>query len=92
VFNEFRRRIGQGELPPLFIIGPEGQGQLVNYRVRQNYMIVDRMFSAELRLGKRQQTVRIVRTDGVRRGLFGSHQDAAVPIDTVGRGEGGGSQ
>lgn len=92
VFIEFPRGIGQGELPPLFVIGPEGQGQLVNYRVRQNYMIVDRLFAAaELRLGQRQQTVRIVRTDGVRRGLFGSHQDAAIPVDPVGRGDGGGS-
>jgi type IV secretion system protein TrbG len=65
VFIEFPRGIGQGELPPLFVIGPEGEGQLVNYRVRQNYMIVDRLFAAaELRLGDRQQRVRIVRTDG----------------------------
>jgi P-type conjugative transfer protein TrbG len=92
VFIEFPRGIGQGELPPLFVIGPEGQGQLVNYRVRQNYMIVDRLFAAaELRLGQRQQTVRIVRTDGVQRGLFGNQQDAATPVDPVGRGEGGGS-
>ena len=65
VFIEFPRGIGQGELPPLFVIGPEGEGQLVNYRVRQNYMIVDRLFAAaELRLGDSQQKVRIVRTDG----------------------------
>lgn len=65
VFIEFPRGIGQGELPPLFVIGPAGEGQLINYRVRQNYMIVDRLFAAaELRLGDRQQKVRIVRTDG----------------------------
>jgi type IV secretion system protein VirB9 len=65
VFIEFPRGIGQGEMPPLFVIGPEGEGQLVNYRVRQNFMIVDRLFAAaELRLGDRQQRVRIVRTDG----------------------------
>jgi type IV secretory pathway VirB9-like protein len=40
--------------------------QLVNYRVRGNHMIVDRLFAAaELRLrGKQQKIVRIVRTDG----------------------------
>ncbi len=55
-------------MPPLFVIGPEGEGQLVNYRIRRNYMIVDRLFAAaELRLGDRQRVVRIVRTDGVRR-------------------------
>jgi type IV secretion system protein VirB9 len=38
----------------------------VNYRVRGNHMIVDRLFAAaELRLGgEHQQKVRIVRTDG----------------------------
>ena len=55
-------------MPPLFVIGPEGDGQLVNYRIRRNYMIVDRLFAAaELRLGDRQRVVRIIRTDGVRR-------------------------
>ncbi|MEM7683188.1 MAG: P-type conjugative transfer protein TrbG [Pseudomonadota bacterium] len=68
VFIEFPRGIGQGEMPPLFVIGPEGDGQLVNYRIRRNYMIVDRLFAAaELRLGDHQHVVRIVRTDGVRR-------------------------
>lgn len=68
VFIEFPRGIGQGEMPPLFVIGPEGEGQLVNYRIRRNYMVVDRLFAAaELRLGDRQRVVRIVRTDGVRR-------------------------
>jgi type IV secretion system protein TrbG len=55
-------------MPPLFVVGPEGDtSELVNYRVRGNYMIVDRLFAAaELRLGvsKSQKRVRIVRTDG----------------------------
>ena len=65
VYIEMPRGIAQGEAPPLFVIGPEGDGQLVNYRVRQNYYIVDRLFgAAELRLGgEHQQTVRISRTD-----------------------------
>ena len=66
VFIEFPTGIAQGQMPPLWVIGAEGGGQLVNYRVRQNYMIVDQLFAAaELRLGgKDQQVVRIVRTDG----------------------------
>jgi type IV secretion system protein VirB9 len=66
VFIEFPRGIRQGEMPPLFVIGPEGGAELVNYRARQNYYVVDRLFAAaELRLGgERQQKVRIVRTDG----------------------------
>ena len=65
VFIEMPRGISQGELPPLFVLGPDGKGELVNYRVRQNYYVVDRLFgAAELRLGgEHQQVVRIVRTD-----------------------------
>lgn len=66
VFIEFPTGISQGELPPLWVIGAEGDGQLVNYRVRGHHMIVDRLFAAaELKLGgKHQEVVRIVRTDG----------------------------
>lgn len=66
VYIEFSRGIRQGEMPPLFVIGAEGGAELVNYRVRQNYYVVDRLFAAaELRLGgKGQEMVRIVRTDG----------------------------
>lgn len=68
VFIEFPRGIGQGEMPPLFVVGPEGDtSELVNYRVRGNYMIIDRLFAAaELRFGadKNQKRVRISRTDG----------------------------
>ncbi len=68
VFIEFPRGIGQGEMPPLFVVGPEGDtSELVNYRVRGSYMIVDRLFAAaELRFGagNHQKRVRITRTDG----------------------------
>ncbi len=67
VFIEFPSGIRQGEMPPLFVIGPAGGSELVNYRVRQNYYIVDRLFAAaELRLGDKdsERRVRIVRTDG----------------------------
>jgi type IV secretion system protein VirB9 len=67
VYIEFPRGIGQGEMPPLFIVGPEGKtSELVNYRVRSNHIIVDRLFAAaELRLGDggSERRVRIVRTD-----------------------------
>jgi type IV secretion system protein TrbG len=68
VYIEFPAGIGQGEMPPLFIVGPEGKtSELVNYRVRGSHMIVDRLFAAaELRLGDAgsERRVRIVRTDG----------------------------
>jgi P-type conjugative transfer protein TrbG len=67
VYVEFPRGIVQGEMPPLFVIGADGEPQIANSRIHQNVLIVDRLFgAAELRLGSgdRQQTVRIVRTDG----------------------------
>jgi type IV secretion system protein VirB9 len=70
VYIEFPTGIRQGEMPPLFIIGPGGDTELVNYRARQNYYIVDRLFgAAELRLGDKnsERRVRIIRTDGRRR-------------------------
>jgi type IV secretion system protein VirB9 len=69
VYIEFSRRIDQGEAPPLFVVGTDGGSELVNYRMRGNYYIVDRLFAAaELRLGTQpQQVVRITRTDGTPR-------------------------
>lgn len=62
-FIEFSPSIGHGEAPPLFIIGDNGEAQLVNYRMAGRYYVVDRLFgAAELRLGEhRQQIVRISR-------------------------------
>jgi type IV secretion system protein VirB9 len=64
VFIEFPEGIAQGDMPPLWVIGPAGDAELVNYRVKGRHMIVDRLFAtAELRLGaKKQEKVRIIRT------------------------------
>ena len=67
VYVEFPRGIVQGEMPPLFVIGSEGELQIANSRIYRNILIVDRLFgAAELRLGSgdHQQTVRISRSDG----------------------------
>lgn len=64
VYVVFPRGIVQGEMPPIFVLGSDGEPQIVNSRVHQNVLIVDRLFgAAELRLGSgnRQHTVRIVR-------------------------------
>ncbi len=65
VYIEFPERLDQSEAPPLFIVGAQGDAELVNYRVRGRYYIVDRLFgAAELRLGRDpQQVVRISRSD-----------------------------
>lgn len=64
VYIQFPARIDQGEAPPLFVVSSEGEAQLVNYRVKGRYYVVDRLFArAELRLGENdQQVVRIDRT------------------------------
>jgi len=67
VYIVFPAGIVQGEMPPLFVLGSDGEPEIVNSRIYRNILIVDRIFAAaELRLGSgdRQQTLRIVRTDG----------------------------
>jgi type IV secretion system protein VirB9 len=50
-YIEFKDDLGTIEAPPLFLTDSDGSGQLVNYRVKQNYYVVDRLFDrAELRL------------------------------------------
>jgi len=70
VYIQFPPGIAQGELPPVFVVGVTGSAELVNYRYRAPYYIVDRLFgAAELRLGgDKAQVVRVSRTDGVKRG------------------------
>ncbi|KFD26166.1 P-type conjugative transfer protein TrbG [Sphingobium yanoikuyae] len=66
VLIEFPSDIATGEMPPLFVTGASGSAELVNYRVKGHFMIVDRLFSAaELRLGdkKTSKLVRIERID-----------------------------
>jgi P-type conjugative transfer protein TrbG len=64
-YIEFPASIAVGETPPLFLVDPKGDAQLVNYRLQGRFYVVDRIFeAAELRLGlKRQDVVRITRVD-----------------------------
>lgn len=71
VFIEFPASIVTGDMPPLFVIGPDSSAELVNYRVQGRYMMVDRLFDrAELRLGagRSARHVRIEREAARRRG------------------------
>jgi type IV secretion system protein VirB9 len=57
-YIQFPPRIAVSEAPPLFVLGAKGDAQLVNYRIKGDYYIVDRLFDrAELRLGQKPQTV-----------------------------------
>ena len=62
-YVEFPASLGVGEAPPLFVLGADGKAELVNYRQRDRFYVVDRIFdAAELRLGlKKSQVVRIDR-------------------------------
>jgi type IV secretion system protein VirB9 len=75
VYIQFPDGIAQGTMPPLFILGPYRETQLVNYRVRSPYYIVDRLFgAAELRMGGgKAQVVRITRTDLAKGSRAGDH-------------------
>jgi type IV secretion system protein VirB9 len=63
VYIEFPSALAQGDAPPLFVSGPAGEHDLVNYRVRGSYYVVDQLFAqAELRYGQdHQQVVKIKR-------------------------------
>lgn len=62
-YIEFPASLASSEAPPLFLFGPDGTAELVNYRLSGRFYVVDRIFgAAELRLGlKKQQVVRIER-------------------------------
>ena len=70
VFNDGRRTfiafstdLQVDEAPVLFVVAPDGEAQIVNYRQQGGLFVVDRLFDrAELRLGdRRPQVVRIRR-------------------------------
>lgn len=62
-FIEFPASIGVDDAPPLFLLDAEGQAELVNYRMRGRFYVIDRLITvAELRIGsKKQRVVRIAR-------------------------------
>jgi type IV secretion system protein VirB9 len=70
VYIQFPPGIAQSELPPVFVVGVKGDAELVNFRYRAPYYIVDRLFgAAELRLGgDPPQVVRVTRTDAASAG------------------------
>lgn len=66
VFIQFPKEMLVREAPALFVLSDsDDQTQLVNYRVKNEYYVVDRLFErAELRVGQKQQIiVRISRID-----------------------------
>lgn len=62
-FIQFSSKYHAARAPALFVLDASGKSSLINYRVVENYYIVDSLFeSAELRLGtKKEDAIRIVR-------------------------------
>lgn len=68
---EFQHR----EAPALVLVGKDGKEQLVNYRLKNDYYIVDKLFSKAaliLGVGDDQRRVTITRDECKKRGFFGS--------------------
>jgi len=58
VFIQMPADLAMTDAPPLFVLGRKGNAELINYRIRGSYYIVDHLFqAAELRLGTTPQTV-----------------------------------
>lgn len=68
-FIAFDADLQVDEAPVLFVLTPDGEAQMVNYRQQGGLFVVDRLFDhAELRLGdRRPQVVRIHRLMGAGR-------------------------
>ena len=47
VYVVFPRGIVQGEMPPIFVLGSDGEPQIVNSRIYRNVLIVDRTASTQ---------------------------------------------
>lgn len=76
VFIQMPENIAATDMPPLFVLGAGGDTELVNYRIKGRYYVVDHLFeTAELRHGtKHQKKVRISKAAAHKpfwEGLFG---------------------
>ena len=58
VYIQFPESMSTQESPVLYVLSDNNEAQIVNYRHKGNYYIVDRLFNqAELRLGQKDQTI-----------------------------------
>lgn len=87
VFITMSEGMGVDEAPVLFIVGPDGTEQIINYRLKGNIFVIDRL-ADKLALvsgtGKGEQRVDIVRDNCIKQGWFGRCAVAASTGSTVG--------
>lgn len=62
-FIQFANKLMIAEAPALFVVNENGNSEIVNYRVIEDYYVIDKiLYKAELRLGnKNRDAVKIVR-------------------------------
>ncbi len=63
-YIQMRPEMQNREAPALLVLGPDGKGEMTNYRVQQQTYIVDRVFDRArliLGAGKKAQKVEITR-------------------------------
>jgi type IV secretion system protein VirB9 len=63
-YIQMRPEIQNREVPALLVVGPDGKGEMTNYRVQQQTYIVDRLFDRArlvLGAGKKAEKVEIIR-------------------------------
>src|SRR3546814_12218879 len=84
-FIEFPPSLAVGEAPPLFVIGDDGEAQLVHSRMAGRSYVVARLFvSAELRLGSpTQMFLRIYSSPPNRHPRRDSSRPTAPPTRTT---------
>lgn len=67
-YIRFPETIANTDIPPLFILSPDGKDELVNYRFLRGYYVVDRLFeNAELRIGTKKFQRVVIHRIGSRR-------------------------
>ncbi|HFD86423.1 MAG TPA: P-type conjugative transfer protein TrbG [Gammaproteobacteria bacterium] len=71
VYIRFPKARANSEAPALFIVTEEGDQALVNYRVKGDMYIVDRLFQqAELRVGQKKQAVVNISKHAAKKSFF----------------------
>ncbi len=64
VYLQMSKELSSHEAPILMVVGSDNQTQLVNYRVKNDYYIVDRLFEKAdliIGVGRHQEKIRIVK-------------------------------
>lgn len=84
-YIRFANTLGTTKAPVLYVLSDSGETEIVNYRVRGNFYVIDRIVSvAELRLGKKdQQIVRITRqkSKGFFDRIFGTNNHSKTGLN-----------